>query len=180
MRAMRTVRSWMSLRRSGQVSADVGRVRTDVLPESPDAGSTFLAPAVDSRADLGAKCADVTTRFVPMHHDQRGADGVYNQGCDEFCRQGWLQGGGPGPGGRFGLGPSLGNGFALAARATGRDWTPGGVRSWHVSGQAASSRRSRPEKTPSMTPSTRDMRSVSAWTSLRRAATSPRTSSRKV
>ena len=36
-------------------------------------------------------------------------------------------------------------------------------------GQAASSRRSRPAKRPSMTPSRRDVRSVSDWTSLRRS-----------
>ena len=64
---------------AGQVSADVGLVRADVLPEAPDAGSAILAQAVDSRADFGAKGAEVTTRFVPMHHDQRGANGVYIQ-----------------------------------------------------------------------------------------------------
>ena len=46
-------------------------------------------------------------------------------------------------------------------------------------GQPAASRRSRPAKRPSMTPSMREVRSVSAWTSVGRSARSARTSARK-
>ena len=67
------------LAQAGQIAADVGRARTNVrsevfevladfLPESLEVGSEILTEALGSRPDFGAKGANVTTRFVPLHH----------------------------------------------------------------------------------------------------------------
>lgn len=74
-----------------QIAADVGGVRTDFrskvlkflaefLPDAPDGGSKILAQASDSRADFGAKGAEVATRFVPPRHFQHGSNHAYAKG----------------------------------------------------------------------------------------------------
>ena len=80
---------------AGQIAVDVGGVRVNVrsevlevcvdfMSEVPEAGSEILVQSLDSHADFGAKGEEVTTRLVPVRHDERGPNGAYDQGCDEF------------------------------------------------------------------------------------------------
>lgn len=141
-------------------------------------------PAGGPGRRLGNPCA---SRGFPrgLRREGRGGHDAFRTNAPRSARRKWrLQ-----PGLRqvlpTGLAPGLwprswrpiwprskpGNGFTLAAGATGRDWTAGGDRSWHVSGQAAVSRRLgslRPGMRPWMTPSRRAVRSASDWMSWRR------------